>query len=88
MYKYYEEADLYDVWMSPELYNDDYRAVVPELMANYSNLPEMCYTKNAAQIFDEYVAPALDTVWIGESSVEDAVAALGESVMTVYQGVW
>ncbi len=87
-YKYYEDESLYDVWMDPELYNEDYRAVVPELMANYSNLPEMCTTKNAAQIFDEYVAPALDTIWIGESSVEDALAALGESVMSVYEGRW
>lgn len=87
-YRYYEDPSLYDIWMSPELYNDDYRAVVPELMANYSNLPEMCYTRNAAQIFDEYIAPALDTIWIGQSSVEDAVSSLGESVMSVYQGVW
>ena len=48
----------------------------------------MCTTKNAAQIFDEYVAPALDTIWIGESSVEDALNSLGESVMAVYQGRW
>ena len=87
-YRYYEDDSLYDVWMDPELYNEDYRAVVPELMANYSYLPEMCTTKNAAQIFDEYVAPALDTIWIGESSVEDALNSLGESVMAVYQGRW
>ena len=87
-YKYYEDESLFDVWMDPELYNEDFRAVVPTMVSDYSYLPEMVTTKNAAQIFDEYVAPALDTIWIGEASVDDALATLGEDVMGVYQGSW
>ena len=87
-YKYYEDESLFDIWMDPSIYNDDFHAVVPTLMAEYAYSPEMCTVKNAGQIFDEYVAPQLDKVWMGEQSPEDACAELADSVGAVYSGLW
>lgn len=87
-YKYYEDEALHEVWMDPSVYNEDYQAVVPELMAGYANLPEMCTVRNAGQIFDEYVTPKLDKVWMGEQTAEEACQELADAVSGVYVGLW
>lgn len=87
-YKYYEDESLYGVWMDPSVYNEDFRAVVPTLMKEYAFLPEMCQVKNAGKIFDEYVAPQLDKVWLGEQTPEEACAELAETVNPLYEGRW
>lgn len=87
-YKYYEEESLFDVWMDPSVYNEDFRAVVPELMSGYAFLPEMAKVKNAGKIFDEYVAPELDQVWMGEKNPKDACTELADKVNPIYEGLW
>ncbi|MGI6017508.1 MAG: ABC transporter substrate-binding protein [Marvinbryantia sp.] len=87
-YKYYEDESLFEVWMDPSVYNEDFQNVVPTLMSDYTYLPEMCQVKNAGKIFDEYVAPQLDKVWLGEQTPEEACAELSEAVNPIYEGLW
>ena len=87
-YRYYEDESLFDVWMSPDNYNEDYRTVVPVQMANCAVLPEMDIVKNASQIFDEYVTSTLDMLWLGEKNVDEIVEILENDLATIYQGKW
>ena len=88
-YKYYQDESLLPVWMDPAVYNEDFRTVVPAQMSSgIAGLPQMATTRNASQIFDEYVNPALESVWLGESTVDDMVTKLESSLEGVYQGQW
>lgn len=87
-YKYYEDESLYDIWMDPALYNEEFRNVVPRVMAEYAFLPEMATVKNAGKIFDEFVTPGLDTVWLGEKTADEACAELTGKVNEVFEGLW
>lgn len=88
-YKFYEDASLLGIWMDPAVYNEDFRTVVPvQMSSGIALLPQMATTKNAAQIFDEYVNPALESVWLGTSTVDDMVTNLTTSLEGVYQGQW
>lgn len=88
-YRYYEDESLLPVWMDPTVYNEDFRTVVPAQMSTgIAGLPQMATTRNASQIFDEYVNPALESVWLGEKTVDQMVESLGASLEGIYQGQW
>jgi multiple sugar transport system substrate-binding protein len=86
---YYKDASLFDVWMDPAVYNDDFRKVVPAQMeGGIAKLPQMASTRNASKVFDEYVNPALETLWLGEASVDQMVENLAKDLEGVYEGQW
>ena len=87
-YKYFNDQDLVATWLLPELFNEDYRTVIPVQMANYAVTPEMDIVKNASQIFEEYVQPNLDLLWLGEKDVDEVVEILETDLAEIYQGKW
>lgn len=87
-FKYYEDESLFDIWMDPSIYNEDFRAIVPEMMQNYSYLPEMDIVQNAGQLFDEIIVPELDKIWMGEGTPEEVCAGIADLVNPLFKGFW
>jgi multiple sugar transport system substrate-binding protein len=86
--KYYEDESLYDIWMDPSFYNEEYRSVVPTLMSKHSQIAETALVRNASQVFNEVIGPDLDFLWLGEKTPEEVVETMKTDLVDVFEGVW
>ena len=86
---FYEDADLTAQWLSNEIFNDDFKTVIPAYFTeNYTRVPEPVTTRNAAEMLDEIIMPGLDPIWMGEVSVDDGLAAIRSKLEGKYEGKW
>ncbi len=89
-FKYYQEEELTPIWMSPDNYIEDFRTVVPAQMSadGLAKQPVMDQLKNSPQVCDEYLNPALQTVWLGEKTVDQMADDLKVALEGIFQGVY
>lgn len=80
----YTEEGLQEWLYQNDFYNDDYRAVIPQLLTKTAiageNILVDCYTPVAAEIVD----PALEQVWLGTASLEDVIAQCYETTADIF----
>ncbi len=76
-------------WTSGELYNDDFRKVVPQMMSEgVAIVPENVYIKNFGPIIDEVVTPALDKYWLDEATLDEVLNEITQKTEGMFQGSW
>lgn len=86
---FYEDEELTAQWLSNEMYNDDFKTVIPAYFTgDFSQVPEPVTTVNAAEMLDEVIMPGLDPIWTGEVSVADGLAAIRTKLEGMYGGKW
>ena len=74
-------------WTTGDLYNEDFKTVVPQMMTpEIALIPENVYIKNFGPIMDEVVTPALDKFWLDEASLDDVIAEIKEKTEGKFQG--
>lgn len=85
---FYEDQAMMDEWLNRDLFNDDFKKVIPEQMANTTYVPEPVFVKNAAQMLDEIIMPTLDNLFTGEKTVDEVCATIREKLEGKYNGRW
>lgn len=81
MRDWYTEPDLLARWTENKYHPDGYSGAI-EAMLNHSVPTPTAYVKNFNRMMD-LVNPALDKVWLGEQTAEDAMKAIEAEVMDV-----
>lgn len=83
---WYTEPELIDKWTkdSPGR-TPGYQDAAIEMMLNYSHQTPTGYVKNFNKIMD-IVNPALDKVWLGEQSAQEALDAIADKAQAEVQG--
>jgi multiple sugar transport system substrate-binding protein len=85
--KAWYQAENLPKWTSGELYNEDFKKVVPQMMAEGNALiPENVYIKNFGPLMDEVVTPALDKFWLNEASLDDVLNEITQKTEGKFQG--
>lgn len=74
------------------LWTENYSAAIAEvssgILANASRTGENVTLKNFSIIMNEKLVPALDAVWLGEETAEDAISAIEGDLAAELQGAW
>ena len=76
-------------WTEGDIYNEDFKKVVPLTMAgDVALVPENVTVKNFGPLMDEVYTPTLDKLWLDEATVDEVVAEIIEKSEGMYQGRW
>lgn len=85
--KSWYQAENMSKWTTGDLYNDNFKKVVPQMMApEIALIPENVYIKNFGPIIDEVVTPTLDKYWLDEASLDDVLAEIKQKTEGKFQG--
>lgn len=83
--EWYSEPELIAKWAQTDAHPKHYVPVVVEGMLNHAEPLFQFYVKNFNKM-NAIIAPALDTVWLGESTAADALASVKDQVVPLYEG--
>lgn len=86
---FYEDETLTQQWLSNEIFNDDFKTVIPAyFLGGLTQVPEPVTTVNAAEMLDEVIMPGLDPVFTGDVSVDQGLADIRTKLEGMYGGKW
>jgi multiple sugar transport system substrate-binding protein len=85
--KYYTEPTLVDSWIKNEWHPAEYRSAAVEYALNNAVQGPAMVFKNWDQISPKVTA-ALDSVWAGQKSAQEALDALASEVQPLLAGTW
>lgn len=88
---YYEDPDLTAQWLDaiPGVYPEEARDVLIDYVPNYSQRPlPTQWLKNLGQIQNEAIQPAIDLIWAGEATAQEAMDQAVETAAPLMQGRW
>lgn len=83
--EWYTDPELIAKWAQTDAHPEHYVPVVVEGMLKYAEPLFQFYVKNFNKM-NAIIAPALDTVWLGESTAADALASVKDQVVPLYEG--
>lgn len=83
--EWYTNPDLVSQWTGNVAHPEGYEEAVIGTMLDYSVSTPTGTIKNFNKIM-EYVNPALDAVWLGEATAEDAMKSIEEQVQPLLEG--
>jgi ABC-type glycerol-3-phosphate transport system substrate-binding protein len=81
-----ESSETYAIWK--ELYNPSMAETSAGILASASRKGENVTLKNFSVIMYEILVPALDEVWIGSKTAEEAIGAVADKLASELQGAW
>ncbi|MFW5983065.1 MAG: ABC transporter substrate-binding protein [bacterium] len=85
---FYEEENM-DKWTQGDVYNEDFKTVVPLTMdPEVALIPESVTIKNFGSLMDEVYSPALDKLWLDEVTVDEVVDEIIKKSEGMYEGRW
>ena len=81
-----ESSETYAIWK--ELYNPSMAQTSSGILASASRKGENVTLKNFSVIMYEDLVPALDELWIGDKTAQEAIDGIAEKLGTDLQGAW
>ncbi len=81
-----ESSELYATWK--DLYNASMASTSSGILASASRKGENVTLKNFSVLMNEDLVPALDEVWIGEKTAEEALKGIEDKLNADLQGAW
>jgi multiple sugar transport system substrate-binding protein len=66
----------------------EFTTVAQDVLQNASYVAENVTLKNFSQIMDQGITPALDRVWLGEETAQQALTRIKPQVEAMLQGTW
>jgi multiple sugar transport system substrate-binding protein len=82
----YSDPALNAAWLS--CFPDEFAKVSQDITTRSTMVPENITLKNFSEIMDQGITPALDRVWLGEETAEQALSRIKTDVSAKLQGVW
>lgn len=79
-------TEQYTVWT--DNYNPTIAEVSSGILSNASRTGENVTLKNFSIIMNEKLVPALDSVWLGEVTADEALSAIEADLLAELQGAW
>jgi multiple sugar transport system substrate-binding protein len=82
----YSDRTLNAAWLS--CFPEEFTKAAQEITTRSSYVAENITLKNFSQIMDQGITPAMDRVWLGEETAEQAMNRIKASVSAMLQGTW
>lgn len=81
-----ETTELHATWK--ELYNETMASISSGILTSASRKGENVTLKNFSVLMNEALVPALDEVWIGDKTAEEALTGIEDKLNSDLQGAW
>jgi multiple sugar transport system substrate-binding protein len=82
----YSDPNLNAAWLS--CFPQEFTRAAQDITTRSAVVAENITLKNFSEIMDQGVTPALDRVWLGEETAEQALSRIRADVSAKLQGVW